>query len=220
MSTSRITRNLSVEATDFLLFSPRQYHQIENSLRILQRCRWNGRDLRPGDTVEIGIELDGTAHERQGRFFLIYWILQDSQHGTIRFRGLAFERASLQGAEALLPEEVNEVLLKLRVNADDVRSPFDQNLIEITLNDIVTIRELRLTNARFPTISFRDRLPHNQGDHTVWQEEVLVCRWLMVSYYKDAAAMRAERLCQLIVRHFEEAEVPDTFRVSDAALRV
>jgi len=32
--------------------------------------------------------------------------------------------------------------------------------------------------------------------------------------------MRTERLCRLIVRHFEEAEVPDTFRVSDAALRM
>ena len=42
----------------------------------------------------------------------------------------------------------------------------------------------------------------------------------MVSSYKDAAATRIERLFQLIVRHFEEAEVPDTFRVSDTALRM
>ena len=219
----RIARNLSLEATHFLLFPPRQYHQVENKLRILQSCHWKGRDLKPGDTVEIREELYGTTLERMGRLFTIYWILQDGQHGTIRFRGLAFERASLQAAEALLPAEENEVVLMLKVNAADERSPFDQNLIDITSDDIVTVRELRLTNASFPAYSFRDRLPNIQSGHTarsrVWQEEVLVCRWLMVSYYKDAPAMRAERLCQLIVRRFEEAEVPATCRVSDAALR-
>jgi len=224
MSPYPITRNLSLEATHFLLYPPHHHHRIENTLRTLHTFPWCGRDLKPGDTVEIGTELYRTLEQRKGKFFLIHWILQDRLHGTIRFRGLTFERASLQPDEkVLLPKQANEVILNLKVNACDTRAPFEQNLVDIDIDDIVTSREVRFTNALFPTHSFRDRFPYRGSDHNlrirVWLDEVLVCRWLTVSYYKDAAAMRADRLCQLVVRRFEEQEVPDTFLVSDAALR-
>ena len=169
--------------------------------------------LQPGDTVEF--EEDRISVDRDHDFLRIHSIRHNLITGQIILRGWCFRRTVK--FNGLLPAKLNEVSLIVDVLEGDRDLPIlPLGLKSIQLFQIVRKRKLIVTNAQFPTFSFREHTFYSSDAHnatevrsSIENYSELVARWVSISYYPTAAERYNRRTSEACFRQLRPEELRD-----------
>ena len=110
----------------------------------------------------------------------------------------------------------NEVCQVLEIDADDQRSDQAQALYELSPRQILQVRTLNKTNAKFPRYCYG-------GDQQWWsmtpeereEQAPLTCRWKFRIQYQDSRFRKNDRAYAWASVRMTEAELDGRFRVPD-----
>lgn len=163
------------------------FHDPENpniesdvSYAELKSLRHHGAELRTNKTVEL---VDGD-------FLRITSIVQHRATNHTLLRGHIFRRA--YKIDNMLPKKKNEVVWLQDHNINDPRKIDRQSIHSIQLNEVVKIRQLFITNHRYPYGSYRDDPSiRRKGTEYILDYGRLVCRWKVVEYSRHSGAITA-----------------------------
>ncbi|KAF8859361.1 S-adenosyl-L-methionine-dependent methyltransferase [Acephala macrosclerotiorum] len=126
--------------------------------------------LKPNKTVEL---LDGD-------FLQIKDIISNTKTDEIRIRGNRLQRT--RDLNGLLERKMNELVLFLEVDLDDPRPHHEQGAVEVPITEIKKIRNLRLTNHKFPQDRNLDPSDFRNRE-LMGIEGGLTCRWKYTCTY-------------------------------------
>lgn len=170
----------------------------------IQAARSTGNiHLEPGMTVEMHPDRD--LHQTvYGDFIRIKKIFYNLDDHSITLRGQKFRRThKLKGM--LHTHMTNEVYMVLHESLDiGIQSD-----LEISLDQVLNVRTLIITNRPFPSLSWRDDIKWTGTglDEIKWQGP-LVCRWKFILSYDSSAEQRRGRVLRwsLLQLRNEEAD--------------
>lgn len=168
-------------------------HPVQDHLRI-PIYHHNGKLMKEGTVVEI----NQLPQESFGVQFLEIQMVR-KEGDRVVLRGIPFARA--RNLRGLLPLKRNEVVSILDIHEDDGREWSTQAAIEVSIDDVLRIRQLQFTNAAYPS--------HRYKLGVAEEHAVLTCRFKMVSFYKSAAAAKKGRLHSREIKGLRAHEVPD-----------
>lgn len=174
--------------------------------------------LRVGDTVELA---ERHPNRRDGDFLRIKEILHNPITNRVTLSGILMRRCRLSGG--LLPSKMNE----LYIPVDD--ADYTKNSLPLTdidyadcvyhINGRPAKRDVVITNQSFPNLSFRDDTffhPYSptaeEQKRVIFENEKLICRWLIASKIEELHAELPNRLSVRAVRGQEADQlhaVPD-----------
>ena len=169
-----------------------------------------GMVFRQGVTVELKYpEPGGMA------FLRVLSVVQSFSpdgRNEIKLQGWPYLRArSLRGE---LPCKLNEVVLLSRMDSGS-KAPWEhQSVIEISINEVKTIRELRMTNAPFPEHRFDPEVYENLGKCWMECNGPLVCRYRREAWY----TARSDRPREWALVRLTEEEADSRYRWEDRTL--
>lgn len=164
--------------------------------------------LRPGDVVEI-----------KGRGFLrIIKIIQNLETDEIKFRGHQLER--VRNLNGILPKKINELCWLIDIELDDQRPAEEQDVEEVSLQDIARSRKLVMTNQRYPAGSFRETGgffdPQNAKEYAQ-----LCLRWKYCCVYQTASDRQNNKWLERRLEHLRNDDLSKgDLIVPNAKLRV
>ncbi|EGO51717.1 RIP defective [Neurospora tetrasperma FGSC 2508] len=169
--------------------------------------RDQGFIVRPGMTVELKAPI--------GRFAISFVRvnsivrLRQAHVNNVSIRGHGFTRA--KEMNGMLPKQLNECCLVASVDTRDPRPWREQAILDINPENVLTTRELRVTNAPFPR--YRD----GSADMAIKRQQVkdmgiLVSRYSYVEYHQT------EKPREWSFLRVEEKEADEGFRLSDDVL--
>ncbi|KAF2427725.1 S-adenosyl-L-methionine-dependent methyltransferase [Tothia fuscella] len=157
---------------------------ITSPLEALEEFKLYGLKLERGTCVEF-------QAEDTRDFLLINTIYRNTETSQISFRGLHLRRQKY--TEGLLPKQLNELVLCLDLDEDDIRPSFTQAQIDVPLENIVTVRTLKLTEEIFPLHSFRvgihltkDQPDYSTSRKTISNHGKLVCRYVYTRVFPSS----------------------------------
>ncbi|KAK3388831.1 RIP defective [Sordaria brevicollis] len=136
-----------------------------------------GFSVRQGQTVEL------REPRPVGKFLLSFVRIQSiirHTNAVVTIRGHGFTRA--KEMNGCLPKQLNECCLVAMVNTHDPRPWKEQAIIDIRPDDVLTIRNLRVTNAPFPR--YRDS-SSEAARQQVKDTGILVARYVYIEYHQD-----------------------------------
>ncbi|KAF4537478.1 C-5 cytosine methyltransferase [Lasiodiplodia theobromae] len=170
--------------------------------------------VRIGDTVEIHTQQPAGLVE-DGDFMRVMKIIQNVYSGAIKLRGLICRRNKFFAP--MLDPKLNEVSIVTTIDTDDPRPYHIQGLEEISLDEAFRKRRLKVTNAPFPKLSYRDHSPFaSRGPDgkkikkIVEDNDVLVCRYFFAKVYGKGERNSARRIpYQGILQHITPMEADD-----------
>nr|AAM27409.1 RIP defective [Neurospora intermedia] len=169
--------------------------------------RDQGFIVRPGMTVELKAPI--------GRFSISFVRVnsivkvRQAHVKNVTIRGHGFTRA--KEMNGMLPKQLNECCLVASVDTRDPRPWREQAILDINPENVLTTRELRVTNAQFPR--YRDE----SADMAIKRQQVkdmgiLVCRYSYVEY------RHVDKPREWSFVRVEENEADEGFRLSDDVL--
>jgi hypothetical protein len=120
--------------------------------------------LRPGATAEI----------ENGDFLFLKEIVKNCSTRKVSLRGYHLQRT--RDLNGILPKLKNELCWNVEIELDDPRHYLEQSVAEVPLEEVVAIRQLRLTNKLFPSCSFRDD-GFKGSNSEIEREAPLTLRW-------------------------------------------
>lgn len=132
-------------------------------------------------------------------------------------RGLPYTRT--RNLHGLLENKRNEVCQLLEIDADDQRPDEAQALVEISPHQVMQVRTLNMTNAKYPT--------HKYGGEQQWlrktpevreEQGPLTCRWKFHIQYQNARARQDNKVYDGALIKLRQTEADDRFRESDEVL--
>ena len=179
---------------------------ISAPLVFLDSYNHDGINLRPNANVEL----------HGGDFMRIVHVIRDVSTSAISLRGLVFRRA--KDMNGILKKTLNEVCLVLHVDEDDAREPRVQGMEEVPVTDVAKRRAIKMTNQRFPALSFREHL-ENETEETISKNRMLVCRWKYVCFYKNAKAREDNVHSERVIQRLTFAETDTNCGIEDEQLR-
>ena len=148
--------------------------------------KWHEVFLKAGKTVEL----------RNGSFLTLKTVIQNVQTDEVKLRGWQLRRArEVEG----LHKKLNEIVFIFEVTLDDQQTCWEQNVIEVAVNDILRIRKLICTNRSFPDCRWdpdyvQGKTRKEQTEY-VEKHEVLVARWKSITNF-DTERDRLQNLKQ------------------------
>ena len=169
---------------------PVSTESFTENARELSSCRYDGRNLELGATVEM----------MDGAFLRIKTILEDRQTGEISLKGLRFQRnLSLNG---LLELKLNEVVLMMEHDPD-------HHLVNLAA--VVSIRELIMTNQQYPGLSFGEIDLDSAASSVEYQSihSRLTCRWKYLKTSNEKG----------VLKRLIDAEADEGYSISQSELR-
>lgn len=170
------------------------------------RYIYNGLDLRIGKAVE----------SKDGSFLRITAIIRNLLTGDIRLRGNSIQRT--RDLNGMLERKINEVCLYYEIDLDDTRSPPEQSVLELPVEDVVRLRTLRCTNRHFPDCRATDpTLFHDKRD--IEREGGLTLRWKYTCTYASATDRQLNCYKERTLEHITESECAIAFAISNAVSR-
>lgn len=171
--------------------------------------KFNGVQVRVNDCVE----LKGLSGEWSIQFVAVksIWIT----HDQVTLRGIPYART--RNLHGRLEHKRNEVCQILEVEADDARSIEEKALIEISINEVLTVRVLNKTNASFPQCRFASDPSWLRKSRAEREEQgPLTCRWIMRIDYQNARHRRDGRPIGGALIHLIGDDVRDeVYRIAD-----
>jgi len=171
----------------------------------LPKLPLNGVSVKPGDTVELKPDI-----EEQGDFLYIQHMIENVNTGDITLRGLRLRRTKFLGG--VLDRKLNELCIVIQEDEDDDRDPFIQGAIEVSRHDIVRLRTLVFSEKEFPEDSWREfwALDAAKEDlRKVRDGARLVCRWVWIEKFENAARRRNLKANEGFLRRLESTECVD-----------
>ncbi|TKA62211.1 hypothetical protein B0A49_13119, partial [Cryomyces minteri] len=160
-----------------------------------------------------------------GDFLRISHIIRNVQNDGVILRGIRLRRTMF--FNGMLERKLNEVAIVIHSDADDARPALQQGLEEVSLEEVVAVRELILTNHKFPSLSFRDEVFWN--GKPIWATNLLdmdyktqaplVCRWVVNYVYEDPTTRKKGLLGHTMIRTLQEAECDEKLSIPDSELR-
>jgi site-specific DNA-cytosine methylase len=185
----------------------------------------NGTRIRVGSLIELKHESSPHIIRRQGDFVHIHYIREDVTTEEVVVGGLVLKRTSKakgggNDGGTLLERKVNEVYLPIDICDDDASLAYEQNLVEVPVDDILMKRFVNVTNTLWPDFSYREQMLQALiPDEIAHNECRLACRWLLVSYYRNNKDMiEQKRQRKVTLRRFIETEVDTHTAIPDALL--
>ncbi|KAK5278810.1 hypothetical protein LTR16_008252, partial [Cryomyces antarcticus] len=207
----------SMSTTIDLTTSPEPQVQAHNGtieLPLVEEDSWivYGASIRPGNTVELQSGYTDKGGHHSGDFLRISHIIRNVQNDQVTLRGTRLRRTMF--FNGMLERKLNEVAMVIHSNADDARPALQQGLEEVSLEEVVAVRELILTNHKFPSLSFRDEVfwnvkplrATNLLDMDYKTQAPLVCRWVVNYVYEDPTTRKKGLLGHTTIRTLQEAE--------------
>lgn len=189
---------------------------------------FNGVPLRAGKTIELQ---DGTFLQLKAVIYNPFELNDDGIHDVnfVKLRGWQLKRST--DLEGLLYKKCNELAYVYEIDLDDPRPVQEQSVIEVSLAEVVKVRQLVRTNRPFPECRFSlDDIPamgsqEELGQH-IRKEERLVVRWKFTTVFQNAQkrfefqkAQNYTRFKSRNVGYLTEAECTKGYGVSAASLR-
>ncbi|KAJ9635371.1 hypothetical protein H2199_008374 [Coniosporium tulheliwenetii] len=179
---------------------------------------WGSVTLKVGQTVELQDEVERTSTTlHSGDFFRIHRIIHNLESDETFLRGARFRRTKY--FRGLFPHTRNEVAMVLEVDANDNRKLYMQRLEDVSLGDVLRVRELVLTAHDIRKTLFRPVMQKCRGRteaetiSAIFHEAPLVCRWVHISTYPTAAdrdsTRKNKRALQGIVRRLQQSEMDE-----------
>ncbi|KAK3354607.1 RIP defective [Neurospora tetraspora] len=171
--------------------------------------RDQGFIIRPGMTVEL------KEPEPIGKFFISFVrvtsIARQAFANNVTIRGHGFTRA--KEMNGMLPKQLNECCLIALVDTHDPRPCREKAMIDIKPENILTTRELRVTNAAFP--QHRDNAVEIAGKRQQIKDMgVLVSRYTYVEHHQ----IDQNKPREWAFMRVEEEDADENFRVSGNVL--
>ncbi|KAH9875084.1 hypothetical protein J1614_004572 [Plenodomus biglobosus] len=208
--TNRRTKNCSIELPDIYI----QHARLSNGVMV-----------RPGNTLEL---LDQSAHSsgtmHSGDFIHVKAIIKNLETDDIRYRGHRMRRRKYLGQ--IFDWKLNELCMILHVEEGDDRCPFVAGLEDVTMDEVLGVRECTLTNALYPVLSFRDSgccaYPAGMSEaeirRQIYHGGQLACRVVSILFMdkKDMNTKTTPKPRSGIVRHLYAHET-GTSRISTLA---
>jgi DNA (cytosine-5)-methyltransferase 1 len=157
------------------------------------KCDYEITELRRQDCVELA----------DGDFLRIMHIILNTQTKEFQLRGYRLQRCSAMNG--LLERKLNELCYFLEVDLDDPRPQEEQSLYEVSLKKVVKIRNLHVTNQKFPN----DRNVDVSNFSTSAQVAVgggLTVRWKYTCKYTDAENRKSNNYIERILEHIDEVD--------------
>ena len=176
---------------------------------LLDNVGHKGMNIRPRITVEL----------QDGSFIRVTHVIQDVATMEVVLRGRLFGRT--RAMNGLLGNKMNEVCMLMQVDKDDLRGPEEQSLEEVSINNVIKRRRLRLTNQPFPDLSFRinDQINNQIERDIVEKERVLVCRWQYICYFVNARARLKNSSCETALLRLRKEHCDTDCEVEDDDIR-
>lgn len=170
--------------------------------------------VKIGDTVEIRTP-QSLGLVEDGDFMRVMKIIQNHRFGNIKLRGLIFRRNKF--LQPMVPRKLNEVTMVTTIDTEDSRPYYLQSLEEIPLDKAFRKRRLKITNAPYPILSFREHSSFDsrgpdgkQIKKIVEDNDVLVCRNFSAEVYGKGERDSARRVpYQGILRFMTPKEADD-----------
>lgn len=179
---------------------------INAPYRVVEQYFHRGHNIKPNDTVELA----------NGSFLLIRKVIVNTLTGAVMIRGNQLQRTRALGG--VLIRKLNECAMIMDVDLDDPRDAFMQSIIEVPLEQVLRVRNVRFTNCNFP--GFR-MIPNgftvDEARYLEFQGGLTV-RWIIVSYYNTAQDRQQGRRKERILRRVQERESSPGFSVPTARL--
>jgi hypothetical protein len=175
------------------------------------------------NTISTGvgtIKHESFVELKSHNFLRIAMILKNPTSGEIRLRGHRLERT--KNLNGRLPRKLNELCWIVEIDLDDVRLSTEQDMVEINVDDIIGLRDLRITNQLFPSCSFRE----TGGFYNEWDAEHkahCTARWKYSCTYDTAKDRRNNKWIEKCLEHLHNGDLygddRGRFTVSDTGLR-
>lgn len=168
----------------------REAKEVPEGHKIVSSAQINECLLEPGMSVEL----------QDHAFLRIAYIFRNksknqSDSGAYLLRGILLRRN--KNMDDTFPRIVNELVAMISIPMDDKRPHFVAGLLDRPLDEVVCIRKIRFSNARFPEFSFREdedttRWYHYDVEQNKWmtnnelvaEEAHLVCRFKSVERWR------------------------------------
>ncbi|KAI1432518.1 S-adenosyl-L-methionine-dependent methyltransferase [Xylaria sp. CBS 124048] len=150
---------------------------------LTQSYRFNGSVLEPGVTVEI--QAQNSPQFFKSSFLYINQIINTLD--GIKLRGIAMTR--LRNLRGRLPRLRNELAMILHVDNTDSRPEEVQGAIEVSVRDVIRVRNCHFTNADYPVHRAVSGIYATVAD--LENQGVLMCRWRLIFVYRDAITRKA-----------------------------
>lgn len=141
--------------------------------------------LSLSEYIHNGIKVNPKANVefKDGDFMRIVDVIKDPATARVVLRGWVFRRA--KEMNGILARKYNELCWILHVDEDDTRDLSVQGMESVPVTEVVRRRKIRVTNQAFPACSFREDGVQD-GEETVLNERVLVCRFKYICSYANA----------------------------------
>jgi len=189
---------------------PARNPSFQASYEALEQCVYKGIQIQPGLLVELVAPLGRFT----AGFVQVKHILQDRTTSAITIRGLSLARTRYFSGQ--LERKLNEVCIIYEMDLDDRRSPQEQALVEVPLDNILCLRSLRKTNAAFPAFRFGDTADAFKDRIDIEERALLVCRWTYTAYYRNAALRKAGKAQEWAFSHFQYEDADEGYRTRHA----
>ncbi|KAK0668597.1 putative DNA methylase essential for RIP [Cercophora samala] len=170
----------------------------------------DGLVLVPHMNVELRPSVDQDAIE----FLRILSIVKitKADRSFVVLRGWGFRRTrNLRGC---LPKKLNEVCLIANIKVSDKRDWKEQALVDVSPNQVLLLRDLRMTNAEFPDFRFDAEDYRQMGKEHIKESGPLVCRWRKEEHHHHTKKPARE----FAFVRLGEDEVDDRYRVKDSQM--
>jgi DNA (cytosine-5)-methyltransferase 1 len=179
---------------------------ILNPLVRLESFQHTKFHLRPKKTVELF----------DGDFLHITDIILNSTTDEVTLRGIQYHRCN--ALNGMLERKLNEVCLFYEVDLDDPREPHEQSAIEVSVDKIKTLRNIRRTNQSFP-LCRNFAADQFASSAEIAAEGGLTARWKFTSKYLSAEDRWDNRWTERILETFSEEECSSGCGVPDVERR-
>ncbi|KAL8870013.1 MAG: hypothetical protein Q9174_003839 [Haloplaca sp. 1 TL-2023] len=167
----------------------------------------DGRTFKRGKTVEL----------HDGDFLRILTVLQDQQTRTVFLKGHRLQRLSKH--YGLFDQHLNELVMVLSEDSN-ITNNEDKNTYTVPVSEVVTIREMVMTNTPYPKFGCREDV-NNRGRPRDFIRQYcrVVCRWKILVSYKPHATRGQVRVGECILRVMAN-EADFNFHITDQQSRV
>lgn len=174
----------------------------------ISQCTVNGFRLTANDSVEIGSDYKRFS---QGDFMRVKRIVKDLESDEILLEGYQIRRNV--HTKGMLPLKLNEVYITIDVVQGDRRAASLQGLQTIPSHIVAKKRRITITNADFPTFSYREHTSFSSDSSNaatvkegIYNSSELCCRSVLVSYFKDESHRRTGQRVGATLRRVDEVE--------------
>ena len=162
--------------------------------------------LRPKKMVELS----------DGDFLHITDIIRNSATEETTLRGIRYQRCN--ALNGMLERKLNELCLFYEIDLDDPRKPHEQGAIEVPVDKVRALRNIRRTNLSFPLC--RNFTPDQfRSPEEIAAQGGLTARWKYTCKYHSADDRWNNRWAERSLQVFSEEECTIGYETSNAERR-